>query len=236
MSKVIKQMQMDALKSDFKGVRDLVLLNVVGLGAIPENKIRLDLRKKGIRLQMVKNSLARRVFNDLGVHVKTGWEGGSTTVAWGAGSVAELSKEVETIVKKNDKKMKVKTAVADGQEVAFAVALKMPTKLRGARPRRDAGAGAGPQGSRSDRWSRIAGVRPDQGNQGHEEGRGPGARRRRRRHESLLPLAALAIGKRDQAADELLQLLRMLLSFKQHLIDTFPIDSTERKERCNVRP
>ena len=62
MSKVIKQMQMDSLKHTFKGVRDLVLLNVVGLGAIPENKIRLDLRKKGIRLQMVKNSLARRVF------------------------------------------------------------------------------------------------------------------------------------------------------------------------------
>ena len=45
MSKVIKQMQMDSLKDAFKGVRDLVFLNVVGLGAIPENKMRLDLRK-----------------------------------------------------------------------------------------------------------------------------------------------------------------------------------------------
>ena len=51
----------------------------------------------------------------------------STTIAWGGTSVAELSKEVETIVKKNEKKMKVKTAVADGQEVAFSTALKMPT-------------------------------------------------------------------------------------------------------------
>ena len=127
MSKVIKQMQMDSLKDAFKGVRDLVLLNVVGLGAIPENKIRLDLRKKGIRMQMVKNSLAKKVFSDMGLQIKTVWEG-STTVAWGGGSVAELSKELETIVKKNEKKMKVKTAVADGQEVAFAVALKMPTR------------------------------------------------------------------------------------------------------------
>ena len=52
----------------------------------------------------------------------------STTVAWGAGSVAELSKEIETIVKKYDKKMKVKTALADGNEVTFAAALKMPTR------------------------------------------------------------------------------------------------------------
>src|ERR1017187_8246689 len=123
MSKVIKQMQMDSLKDAFKGVRDLVLLNVVGLGAIPENKIRLDLRKKGIRLQMVKNSLARKVFGDMGLQIKGEWEG-STTVAWGGPSVAELSKEIDGVVKKN----KVKTAIADGQEVAFAAALKMPTR------------------------------------------------------------------------------------------------------------
>lgn len=127
MSKVIKQMQMDALKKDFNGVRDMVLLNIVGLGAIPENQIRLGLRKKGIRLQQVKNSLAKKVFTEMGLGVK-GLAEGSTTVAWGAGSVAELSKEIETIVKKNDKKMKVKGAIAEGQEVAFADALKMPTK------------------------------------------------------------------------------------------------------------
>jgi large subunit ribosomal protein L10 len=127
MSKVIKQMQMDALKRDFNGVRDMVMLHIVGLDAIAENKMRLDLRKKGIRLQMVKNSLARRVFTDMGLKIDSVWEG-STTVAWGAGSVAELSKEIEGVVKKNDKKMKVKTAVADGNEVAFAAALKMPTR------------------------------------------------------------------------------------------------------------
>ena len=127
MSKVIKKMQMDSLEDAFKGVRDMVLLNVVGLGAIPENQIRLALRKKGIRLQMVKNSLARQVFGAMDLQIKSAWEG-STTVAWGGTSVAELSKEIEGVVKKHEKKMKVKTAVADGQEVPFAVALKMPTR------------------------------------------------------------------------------------------------------------
>ena len=127
MSKVIKQMQMEVLKNDFKDVRDLVVLNVVGLSAINTNSIRQTLRKKGIRLQVVKNSLARRVFRDYGIEMQDAWAG-ATTIAWGSTSVAELSKEVETVAKKHEKHIKVKTAVADGQEVSFELALKMPTR------------------------------------------------------------------------------------------------------------
>lgn len=128
MSKAIKQMQMDTLKSTFKDVRDLVMLNIVGLNAIDDNKIRLGLRKKGIRLHQVKNSLCKRVFGELGLKVDNVWEGG-TTVAWGANSLKELSKELEPIVKKHDKLIKVKTAVAEGLPVPFAQALTMPTRL-----------------------------------------------------------------------------------------------------------
>src|SRR6185295_10002004 len=102
MSKAIKQMQMNVLKTSFQGVRDLVMLNIVGLNAIDDNKMRLGLRKKGIRLHQVKNSLCRRVFNEMGLQVAKAWEG-STTIAWGAGSVAELSKELQTFVKKHEK-------------------------------------------------------------------------------------------------------------------------------------
>jgi len=128
MSKAIKQMQMDSLKTTFKGVRDLVMLNIIGLNAIEDNKIRLGLRKKGIRLHQVKNSLCKRVFGELGLKVDNVWEGG-TTVAWGANSLKELSKELEPIVKKHEKLIKVKTAMADGQPVPFATALTMPTRL-----------------------------------------------------------------------------------------------------------
>jgi large subunit ribosomal protein L10 len=127
MSKVIKQMQMDDLKKTFGSVRDMVLLNVVGLGAVPENQLRLGLRKKGIRLQMVKNSLARKVFTDLGVAIDAAWVG-STTIAWGGTSAAELAKEIQGAVKKHDKFMKVKTGVADGQQIAFDVMIELPTR------------------------------------------------------------------------------------------------------------
>ena len=127
MSKIIKQMEMDALNHTFKEVRDMVLMSVTGLNSIADNQIRLGLRKKGIRMQVVKNSLAQKVFDGLGVKIIKGWEG-STLVAWGGASVAELSKEIETLRKKYEKNYTVKGAVAEGQEITFAAALKMPTK------------------------------------------------------------------------------------------------------------
>ena len=64
MSKLVKQMQMDALKATFGNVRDLVVLSVKGLSAIGETQFRAAMRKKHIRLQVVKNSFTRRVFGD----------------------------------------------------------------------------------------------------------------------------------------------------------------------------
>jgi len=137
MSKQIKQLEMDALKNTFKDVRDLVLLNVTGVNCQADNKFRLSLRKKNIRLQVVKNSLARRVFGEIGLGVAQDspyWIG-STVLAWGANSVAELSRaldtEVQDLVKRNPKlkdRVQFKGAVADGQAVGFAQALKMPTR------------------------------------------------------------------------------------------------------------
>jgi len=126
MSKQIKQMEMDALKKTFQGIQDLVFLSSSGVNCQTDNQVRLALRKKNIHLQVVKNSLARRVFSELGLKLERYWEG-PTTVAWGAGSVAELSRELETLIKKNDK-VKVKGVLAEGQEITFDRALKMPTR------------------------------------------------------------------------------------------------------------
>src|SRR3981081_1195211 len=102
MSKIIKQMELAAMHKTFSGVRDLIMMKVVGLNAIADNQVRLGLRKKGIHLQMVKNSLARRLFSDMGITINGGWEG-STTIAWGGTSIAALSKEIEALAKKHDK-------------------------------------------------------------------------------------------------------------------------------------
>src|SRR5260370_6283226 len=126
MSKPIKQMEMDALKKSFQGIQDLVFLSSSGLSCQTDNQLRLALRRKNMHLEVVKNSFVRRVFSDLGFKLEKYWEG-PTTVAWGAGSVAELSRELEAFIKKNDK-VKVKGVLAEGQEISFDRALKMPTR------------------------------------------------------------------------------------------------------------
>ena len=85
MSKQIKQMEMDALKETFQGVRDLVVLSVSGgVNCQMDNQFRAKLRKKDVRLQIVKNSLTRRILDELGIKVGAAsrfWQGPSL-VAW----------------------------------------------------------------------------------------------------------------------------------------------------------
>ena len=126
MSKKIKQLEMDALGAQFKNVRDLVVLSMTGIGCQADNQMRLALRKKDIRVQVVKNSLTERVFGDLGIKLTGCWEG-PTALAWGAGSLAELCRELDAVMKKNDK-IKDKTAVIEGQPIPFAQAKTLPTR------------------------------------------------------------------------------------------------------------
>jgi large subunit ribosomal protein L10 len=126
MSKLIKQMEMDDLKKTFQDVRDMVILSASKVSCQADTQLRSALRKKNIRLKVVKNSLARRVFGELNMKVEKCWEG-PTMLAWGSNSLAELSKELDSLTKKNDK-IKVKGAVSEGQEIAFKQALAMPTK------------------------------------------------------------------------------------------------------------
>lgn len=136
MSKLVKQMELDALSSTFKGVRDMVLLSSEKVGSLLEFNTRRTLREKKIRLQMVKNTLAKKVFEANGVKIDDKFWAGTTVVAWGTESVKDLSKAVDAVLKdivkknpKDDNKFKVKTGVADGTEVSLEMMMKMPTRL-----------------------------------------------------------------------------------------------------------
>lgn len=137
MSKVIKQMQMDDIKRTFANVRDMVVLSTNKLTAHGDYMLRAQLRKKQIRLKVVKNTLARKVFKELNFSVPDDspyWQK-LTMIAWGANSIKELSKEIQTELEdsKNTalykEKVAVKGAIADGQPITFELATKMPTRL-----------------------------------------------------------------------------------------------------------
>jgi len=136
MSKKVKTMELDALTKTFAGVRDLVLIEPARVQSDLDYTFRKTLRDKKIRVQMVKNTFARKILGAMGITVKDAAWSNPTLVAWGADSIKDLSKSIDALIKdvtkKNPKdadKFKVKTAIADGQECKFEDAMKMPTRL-----------------------------------------------------------------------------------------------------------
>jgi large subunit ribosomal protein L10 len=137
MSKVIKQMEMTSLHETFGKVRDLVVLSIKGLNCVHDGQFRAALRKKKVRLKVVKNSLTRKVFGELGLKVPDDspfWTG-PTALAFGGESIAELSQAIDGELKGAKTaslykdKIVVKGAIADGEPLSFEQALKMPTRV-----------------------------------------------------------------------------------------------------------
>jgi large subunit ribosomal protein L10 len=137
MSKFIKQMEMEDMRRTFGNVRDMVLLTVEKLDAQGEYTFRTIMRKKNIRLKVVKNTLARKVFKELNFQVPDDspyWQR-PTMLAWGAGSIKELSKELDIELRRSKnapmyrEKVKIKGAIAEGEPITFEEAVTRPTRL-----------------------------------------------------------------------------------------------------------
>lgn len=133
MSKLVKQMQMEALRRTLSGVQDMVLLNIQKLDARTTTQMRLDLRKKNIRLHMVKNTLAARVFKELGLEVPENCWVGPTIVAWGGQGIAQLAREIEQWAERiRTEKPHVifepKVAIVEKRSVSFEEAKRFPTR------------------------------------------------------------------------------------------------------------
>ncbi len=116
MSKYVKELMMDQLRSDLDGSRSVLIVDLKDLDAIGEYQLRRDLRKKSIRLRVLKNSLARRVFAEMGLEGLSQFLEGPSAIAWGGEGVAELAKEVSNQVK-TLKKPVIKGGAVDGMVV-----------------------------------------------------------------------------------------------------------------------
>jgi len=113
MSKYVKELMMNQLRSDLDGSRSLLILDLKDLDATTEHQFRRDLRKKSIRLRVLKNSLARRVFSDLGMGGLSRFLDGPSAIAWGGEGITELAKEVSAKVK-TLKKPEIKGGAVEG--------------------------------------------------------------------------------------------------------------------------
>jgi large subunit ribosomal protein L10 len=113
MSKYVKEMMMDQLRSELGGSTSLLILDLKGLDAISEFQLRRDLRTKKIKIRALKNTLAKRIFNEMGISGLSQYLEGPSVAVWGGAGVAELAKEISDQVKKL-KKPEIKGGAVDG--------------------------------------------------------------------------------------------------------------------------
>lgn len=131
MSYAVKGLVQNEYTKRFHGVNSFIVLQTIGINGIDNNKMRGDLKKKGVKMMVVKNSLMRRALESLG-HPKGGqlFDSGPCTVAFGGDSIVDVAKTLETWLQKN-KMLTIKGAYVEG-EVLNAAATKglskMPTR------------------------------------------------------------------------------------------------------------
>jgi large subunit ribosomal protein L10 len=113
MSKYVKELMMNQLRSDLGGSTSLLIVDLKGIDAISEHQFRRDLRKKSIKVRALKNTLAKRIFGDMGLSGLSQYLEGPSVAVWGGDGVAELAKEVSTKVKAL-KKPEIKGGAVDG--------------------------------------------------------------------------------------------------------------------------
>jgi len=119
MSKYVKEMMMDQFRADLDGAKSVLILDFKGLDAVSEHKFRMDLRKKKIKVRVLRNSLAGRVFDEMGMGGLRPYLAGPSVAVWGGDGPAELAKEISDQVKKL-KKPEIKGGAVDGTVITPA--------------------------------------------------------------------------------------------------------------------
>jgi len=99
MSKYVKTLITDHLRRRLDGVGDALLVDVIGLSANANHRLRTQLRNKQINLMVVKNRLAARAMT--GTPLAAMFEGlrGTAAVCWGGDDIVTLAKEITRLAK-----------------------------------------------------------------------------------------------------------------------------------------
>ncbi len=118
MSKYVKQLITDDIHQRLKDVHDALLVNVIGLDANSNSRLRAELRSKNIHILAVKNSMAARATEGTPLAPLFAGLGGTAAVCWGSEDIISLAKEIVKI-SKDDKFSAFQTrgGVMDGERL-----------------------------------------------------------------------------------------------------------------------
>ena len=111
-----KKLVVEEIKEKIQNANSVVFVSFSGLTVAEDTEIRREFRKNNVEYKVLKNTLIRRAFNDLGVTDFDADLNGPTSVAFGADETG-AAKVIIDAVKKYDKKVSVKSAYVDGIRV-----------------------------------------------------------------------------------------------------------------------
>lgn len=113
MSKQIKQLVVGEYLKRFEGVEGGVLVEIRGLDAGTNNRLRTTLVDKKIRVTVVKNTLARKAFQGTALEGLSKYLSGPSALVYGGNSVVEVAREIVELAKDKEA-LQFKAAILDG--------------------------------------------------------------------------------------------------------------------------
>ena len=107
-----KKQVVEEIKSKITAAKSVVLINYSGLTVAEDTEFRTAFRKVGVEYRVLKNTLVRKAFDELGINSFDDHLNGPTAVAFGSDETSSSNIVVEGIKKYN--KMEIKDAYVEG--------------------------------------------------------------------------------------------------------------------------
>lgn len=111
-----KKVVVEEIKEKIQNAKSVVLVKFSGLTVSEDTELRREFRKNNVEYKVLKNTLVRKAFNDLGVTDFDEDLNGPTSVAFGLDETG-AAKIIMGAVKKYDTKVAIKSAFVDGGRV-----------------------------------------------------------------------------------------------------------------------
>ena len=114
MSKKIKSLMEQEFESCFRDMNECLVVSIRGVNGVDNNAMRGDMLSRGMRINVVKNSLARRAFASLGMESLKDVLEGPCAIVCGGDSIIDVAKAIVGW-SKNLEHIEIKGGYLEGQ-------------------------------------------------------------------------------------------------------------------------